>query len=88
MDAYGKFAKVYDRLMEDVPYSEIANLIDDEIKKQRIENNIVLDLACGTGTLTGMMKEKGYDVIGTDLSPEMLQEAKESVQDRSRGLLV
>ncbi len=81
MDAYGKFAKVYDSLMEDVPYENMANLIDEEIKEQRIENNIVLDLACGTGTLTGLLKEKGYDVIGADLSPEMLQVAKEKLPD-------
>lgn len=81
MDAYGKFAKVYDLLMEDVPYDQIANLIEEEIKEQRIENNIVLDLACGTGTLTGLLKEKGYDVIGADLSPEMLQVAKEKLPD-------
>ncbi len=81
MDAYGKFAKVYDCLMEDVPYSEIANLIDEEIKTQGVKNNIVLDLACGTGTLTGLLKEKGYDMIGADLSPEMLQKAKEKLPD-------
>lgn len=81
MDAYGKFAAVYDRLMEDVPYGEIANLIDEEIKAQNIKNNIVLDLACGTGMLTGLLKKKGYDVIGADLSPEMLQKAKEKHPD-------
>ena len=48
MDAYGKFAGVYDRLMLDVPYGQIAELIDREIKVQKLANRIVLDLACGS----------------------------------------
>ena len=81
MDAYGKFAHVYDRLMDDVPYCQIANLIDREIKLQKINNNIVLDLACGTGTLTGLLREKGYEMIGADSSTEMLIKAREKNPD-------
>lgn len=81
MDAYGKFAHVYDRLMDDVPYSQIANLIDREIKLQKINNNIVLDLACGTGTLTGLLRGKGYEMIGADSSTEMLIKAQEKNPD-------
>ena len=81
MNAYGKFANVYDALMEDVPYTDIAELIDKEIKAQGITNDIVLDLACGTGTLTGLLKEKGYDMIGADVSAEMLFVAKEKHPD-------
>ncbi len=81
MEAYGKFAKVYDALMEDVPYEDMANLIEKEIKEQKIANNIVLDLACGTGTLTGLLKQKGFDMIGADLSMEMLHVAKEKHPD-------
>ena len=81
MDAYGKFARIYDSLMDDVPYGAIADLIDTEIKKQKTNNNIVLDLACGTGTLTGILKEKGYDMIGADASEEMLLCAREKHPD-------
>lgn len=81
MDAYGKFAEVYDALMEDVPYEQIAELIDAKIKKYKIENNIVLDLACGTGTLTKELSQKGYEMIGADASPEMLQKAQEKNSD-------
>lgn len=77
MDPYGKFSEVYDRLMEDVPYKEIADLVDIKIKKYNIKNNIVLDLACGTGTLTQELSKKGYEMIGADASPEMLQRAQE-----------
>ena len=37
------------------------------------ERNLVLDLGCGTGTITELLYEKGYDMIGVDSSEEMLQ---------------
>ncbi len=77
MDAYGKFAQIYDSLMEDVPYHDIADIIDREVKLQKVNNPLILDMACGTGTLTRLLKKKGYDMIGTDLSPEMLYVAQE-----------
>jgi SAM-dependent methyltransferase len=77
MDAYSKFAQVYDELMEDVPYEEISQIIDSKIKKYGVGNNIVLDLACGTGTLTKHLSDKGYEMIGADMSAEMLQVAQE-----------
>ena len=76
MDAYGKFASVYDRLMDDVPYKDIARIIDSEIKQSKQSNNMVLDLACGTGTLTALLSKKGYDMIGADNSAEMLFQAQ------------
>lgn len=81
MDAYGKFAEVYDALMEDVPYGEIANLIEQEIKAQGVQNPLVLDLACGTGTLTGLLQKKGFDMIGADSSAEMLFVAQKKHPD-------
>ncbi len=81
MDAYSKFAEIYDLLMEDVPYDDIANIIDDKIKNENIKNNLVLDLACGTGTLTCKLAEKGYEMIGADASFEMLQLAREKNPD-------
>ncbi len=81
MDAYSKFAEVYDELMSDVPYKKIAEIIDSKIKKYNIENNIILDLACGTGTLTNELSKKGYEMIGADLSYDMLQIAQEKNPD-------
>ncbi len=81
MDAYSKFAQIYDSLMDDVPYEKIADIIDSKIKKHNIKNNIVLDLACGTGTLTKALALKGYDMIGADISAEMLQKAQEKNPD-------
>lgn len=81
MDAYSEFARVYDKLMTDVPYDKIADIIDSKIKVQNLKNNIILDLACGTGTLTKHLSERGYEMIGADLSYEMLEIAREKNPD-------
>lgn len=81
MDAYSKFAEIYDDLMDDVPYGKIAEIVDRKIKKYEIKNNIVLDLACGTGTLTKELSRRGYEMIGADISAEMLQKAQEKNPD-------
>lgn len=80
--AYGWFAQVYDKLQRDVPYAEMAGLFDGFIKKYSSENEVVVDLACGTGNLSEEMYRLGYDVIGVDLSQEMLNEALEKKYDR------
>jgi len=81
MSSYEKFAEVYDKLMTDVPYEEISKLIDREITSRNIENKMILDLACGTGTLTKLLAEKGYEMIGADVSYEMLIKAREKNPD-------
>ena len=94
MDAYTAFAKVYDKFMEEVPYVKWSNFIDFLISRYGIskpdrnaedalesERNLVLDLGCGTGVLTKLMYEKGYDLIGVDISQEMLQEAMSKDED-------
>lgn len=77
MDAYTSFAGVYDRFMEDVPYEQWRDIIVDELKKEHITDGLLLDLGCGTGTLTGLLAAAGYDMIGVDGSGEMLMEARE-----------
>lgn len=77
MDAYTGFAGVYDRFMEDVPYEHWRDMIVKELKKASIDEGLLLDLGCGTGTLTRMLAGAGYDMIGVDGSEEMLMEARE-----------
>ena len=81
MDAYSKFAEVYDSLMDDVPYEKIADIIDSKIKKHNIKNKIIFDLACGTGTLTKELLKKGYELIGADISYDLLEKAQEKNPD-------
>lgn len=70
---YNYFALRYDELTENVDYKVRSDYISDFFNKLGLsENASLLDLACGTGTMSLLFKEKGYRVIGVDLSSEML----------------
>lgn len=90
MEAYGDFASVYDTFMDETPYEAWCQFVEEVITEYGIskpgekdaetltsERNLVLDLGCGTGTLTEMLAGKGYDMVGIDLSQEMLAIAME-----------
>ncbi|MTH52497.1 methyltransferase domain-containing protein [Bacillus mangrovi] len=79
---YQGFAGVYDHLMEDVPYREWADLIDTLLKQHGEGVHQVLDLACGTGEITVLLQEKGYQMSGADLSGEMLSLAIQKSGER------
>ena len=68
---YDAFADLYDSLMDDVPYDEWADRLDLLLKERGTES--VVDCACGTGNLTLRLHEKGYNVLGTDISEDMLR---------------
>ena len=76
MEAYTSFAQVYDLFMDNVPYEDWGEYLDKLFKEYGIEDGLLLDLGCGTGKLTRIMNEKGYDMIGIDYSYEMLDIAK------------
>jgi SAM-dependent methyltransferase len=78
MDAYTRFAEVYDLFMDNVPYEEWCAFLRELLKKYGIEDGIILDLGCGTGKLTGLMAEAGFDMIGVDNSVDMLEIARET----------
>lgn len=110
MEAYTDFASVYDIFMDDTPYKEWADFLeelietygiskpvcpqrDDEKEPERAENvlesekNLVLDLGCGTGTLTELLSQKGYDMIGVDNSQEMLNIALRKREETGSEIL-
>lgn len=68
---YGDFAAVYDLLTINVPYDEIAEYYA-KILCKITNGRRLLDLGCGTGNLTTLLAERGFDVIGLDASSEML----------------
>lgn len=83
MEAYSDFASVYDTFMDETPYEEWADFLQQLLKEDGIKEGLVLDLGCGTGALTRLMARKGYDMIGVDYSPQMLQIAMDKEEDSS-----
>lgn len=76
MASYGDFAYYYDMLTENVDYDKRCEYICGLLAENGVSEGILLDLACGTGTLSLMFAEKGYDVVGVDGSEEMLTQAQ------------
>ena len=77
MSSYSRLASWYDRLTGDVPYEQFAELYETEFARCGGEFRLLLDLCCGTGTLTELMGRRGYEMIGLDASPDMLMQARE-----------
>lgn len=81
---YTALAEYYDRLMSDVRYDEWASFYEMVFHKYCTEQpTLVLDLGCGTGRLTCELSGRGYDMIGVDLSEDMLAQA--AAASRSGG---
>lgn len=72
MDAYTSFAEVYDMFMDNVPYEEWSRYLTELLKEYRIEEGVVCELGCGTGKMTRLLADAGYDMIGVDMSEDML----------------
>ena len=87
MDAYSSFASVYDQFMDNVPYEEWADYLTGLLGEYQVHDGLVLDLGCGTGSLTEILAKKGYDMIGIDNSEDMLQIAMEKRADSGLDIL-
>lgn len=100
MEAYRDFAYVYDELMDATPYEDWCELLASLIDKYGVskperdaeelldsERNLVVDLGCGTGTLTELLYQKGYDMIGVDNSESMLNIAMEKKENSGAEIL-
>lgn len=86
METYSGFAEVYDLFMDNVPYEAWSNYLIQILKQNNIEDGLVLDLGCGTGKMTRLLAKAGYDMIGIDLSEEMLGIARAQEPEAS-GIL-
>ena len=84
---YSAFADYYDELTGNISYEKRAKYFDSLIKKYTAPGNILLDLACGTGSLSIELSKLGYDVIGVDNSAEMLSVAMEKKYDSQEDVL-
>lgn len=100
MESYTDFALVYDEFMDETPYEKWCDRIKKAIEKYGItkpdrsavealesERNLVVDLGCGTGTLTQLLYDAGYDMIGIDYSESMLERAIEKRDEAGAEIL-
>ena len=76
MSCYSSLAAWYDQFTLDVPYEAFADLYEAEFARCGGEFRLLLDLCCGTGTLTREMTRRGYELIAVDASVDMLMQAQ------------
>lgn len=86
MEAYSSFAEVYDLFMDNVPYEEWNAYLAGLLKEEGVTEGLVLDLGCGTGKITRLLSDAGYDMIGVDVSEEMLNIARDNTKEE-QGIL-
>ena len=81
MDAYKNLAASYDRLTNDVDYAATVDFYEQILDREGLRPRTCVDLACGTGSVTAILAERGYRVTGVDMSEEMLTEAAMKTMD-------
>ena len=87
MEAYTSFAQVYDTFMDNIPYEEWGEYLTGLLEEYGVKNGLVLELGCGTGSMTEILAAKGYDMIGADNSEEMLEIAMEKRDESGHDIL-
>ncbi len=85
-ESYTGLAKVYDALMQDVPYEEWAQYLQGFLQRHGLTCAAIADCACGTGEISVRLAEFGHRVTGIDRSEAMLFEAGEKA--RQKGLTI
>ena len=84
MKAYSVFAHIYDKMMDNIPYEEWKDYLLRMMYLYRVSPSAsIAELGCGTGTMTGLLVEEGLDVMGLDISSDMLAEARKKYPDIS-----
>ncbi len=87
MASYGDFAYYYDSLTENVDYEKRCEYIRGLLAENGVGEGILLDLACGTGTVSLILSQMGYDVIGVDASEDMLSVAQEKKMETNEDVI-
>lgn len=80
---YEKFAYAYDRMMKNVNYPRWGDYIESLFKMYNCHPRQILDLACGTGSLTALLASKGYVMTGIDRAEGMLTVAHEKAKEQN-----
>ena len=76
-ESYESFAGVYDLFMDNIDYPAWCTYLTGILKEYGIEDGLIAELGCGTGSMTELLAAEGYDMIGIDNSPDMLEVAGE-----------
>lgn len=87
MEAYTSFASVYDTFMDNIPYEEWSVYVKELLEEYGVTEGLVLELGCGTGTMTELLASAGYDMIGIDNAEEMLEIALEKKLSSGHDIL-
>jgi len=82
MDKYGDFAYIYDKLMDDFDYKNWAEYINSILIKNNIYDKDILEMACGTGSLTLELLKLDYKIDAFDLSVDMLTIARDKLKSK------
>ena len=78
---YTLLAPFYDAMNGDVDYEGWADFYERELRRyEKEKTSLVLDLGCGTGSMTKALAHRGYDMTGVDYSPEMLDIARQRAE--------
>ena len=84
---YANFSQMYDALMGDVDYEARTEYLCGLFERFDRRPTLLLDLACGTGGFSNAFAQKGVSVIGVDISPEMLDQARKNSLERGNDIL-
>ena len=87
MEVYGPFASLYDSFMDETPYETWVSYIHKILLENNIDGGLMLELGCGTGTITEAFAKLGYDMIGVDISEEMLEIAMDKARKNQSNSL-
>lgn len=87
MNGYSYFADYYDRLTQNVEHDKMAEYFCALLRDIDHQPGLLLDLACGTGTLTLELVRRGVDAFGVDASPEMLSVAQQKAGEQGQNVL-
>ena len=81
MDAYKALACSYDRLTNDVNYAAVVDFYFDILAREGLKPRTAVDLACGTGSVSVLLAQRGLRVLGVDMSEEMLCQAMDKAME-------
>ncbi|MEZ0325421.1 MAG: class I SAM-dependent methyltransferase [Fimbriimonas sp.] len=85
-NSFGPVAPYYDELMKQVPYRMWIGYYLLLLSQQNLRPKRILDICCGTGTMTEMLHEEGFKMAGFDLSPAMIQEARRKAESKNYAI--